>query len=91
MESYVDDQISGALGANKIVGEKPNGVINNSNSTFTTDLPFDPNTIEVMVNGITLCKGDEYYTVGNYTIYLSVSPIVGDIILVNYTDVTNTI
>lgn len=85
LEQYVDIAINNVQGANRVIGETPVGVINGSNAMFATVFPFEPDSLEIMVNGITLTKTEEYYTVGNSTIYLANSPIVGDKLLVNYT------
>jgi hypothetical protein len=66
------------------VGETPNGVINNSNATFTTLNNFVPESVEVIVNGAVQTNGVDYYTTGLNTINLNISPVIGDIIRVNY-------
>lgn len=81
--------IGGAVST--VVGEKPIGVINGSNSIFTTSFDFVPLSVAVMVNGIMLSMPEEFYTTGNDTIHLSTSPVVGDIILVNYTQLSTNI
>lgn len=66
------------------VGETPNGVINNSNATFTTLNNFAPESVELIVNGAIQSNGVDYYTTGLNTINLNISPVIGDIIRVNY-------
>lgn len=67
-----------------VIGENPNGVINGSNATFTTDNPFVPESVQVFVNGISQTNGEDYYTTGTNTINLNLSPIVNDFIRINY-------
>lgn len=71
-------------GADFVIGETPNGAINGSNATFTTLQNFDPLTVELILNSTIQTYGIDYTTTGTNTIILNVSPIVGDIIRVNY-------
>ena len=67
-----------------VVGEIPNGAIDGSNATFTTDYDFDPNTVLVFYNGLAQYNPTHYTTSGTTTITLNFSPSVGDIFTVNY-------
>lgn len=67
-----------------VVGEIPNGSINGSNATFTTQNNFVPLSVELVLNSTIQTYGIDYYTTGVNTIILNVSPVVGDIIRVNY-------
>ena len=67
------------------VGEIPNGTINGSNATFTTDYDFVPESVLVFRNGLAQHNSTHYTTSGTTTINLNFSPIVGDVITVNYT------
>lgn len=71
--------------ANIVVGEIPNGTINGSNATFTTDYDFTPESVLVFRNGLAQYNPTHYTTSGTTTISLNFSPIVGDVITVNYT------
>jgi len=70
----------------RVIDEIPNGAINGANATFTTANNFLPESVEVTLNGISQRKGAgfDYITVGNDTIIFTVSPDVGDTILVDY-------
>lgn len=67
-----------------VIGENPIGVINGSNAIFTTNNSFVPESVQVFVNGINQVNGEDYFTTGNNTINMSISPIVGDRIRINY-------
>lgn len=67
-----------------VIGETPSGLINGSNVQFTTAQSFVPETVQVFVNGVSQTLTVDYVTTGTTTILLSVSPIVGDYIRVNY-------
>ena len=67
-----------------VIGETPAGTINGSNATFTTVQNFDPASIAVLLNGVTLVNGIDYYTTGQTTIILNISPVIGDNLRVNY-------
>jgi hypothetical protein len=71
-------------GSNQVVQETPNGAINGTNATFTVDFAFDPDTVEVYVNGIHATSGVDYTTSGTLTINFSYSLAVGDVLRVNY-------
>jgi hypothetical protein len=66
------------------VGETPVGIINNSNAIFTTLNNFQPESVELIVNGTIQTYGVDYYTTGSNTININISPVIGDIIRVNY-------
>lgn len=71
--------------SNIAVGEIPNGTINGSNATFTTDYDFVPESVLVFRNGLAQYNPTHYTTSGTTTINLNFSPIVGDVLTVNYT------
>ena len=60
------------------------GVINGVNATFTTTFNFNPDTTIVFINGIKQKKPTHYNTVGNNTVLFADSPLVGDILEINY-------
>jgi hypothetical protein len=64
--------------------EIPSGLMNGSNATFATDYQFIPESVEVVVNGLTQRLVEDYLTSGNNTIIFSVSPSTNDTILINY-------
>ena len=68
-----------------VVGESPNGTINGSNATFTTDYDFVPESVLFFRNGLAQYNPTHYTTSGTTTINLNFSPIVGDVLTVNYT------
>jgi hypothetical protein len=67
-----------------VIGEIPNGAINGSNATFTTLQNFVPLSVELVLNSTIQTYGIDYYTTGVNTIIMNVSPVIGDIIRVNY-------
>lgn len=67
-----------------VIGETPTGVINGSNATFTTQNNFVPLSLDLILNSTIQTYGIDYITTGTNTITLNVSPVVGDIIRVNY-------
>jgi len=71
-------------GGNTVVGESPNGTINGSNATFTTDFDFVPESVLFFRNGLAQYNPTHYTTSGTTTIILNFSPIVGDVLTVNY-------
>lgn len=73
-----------AVDIDVIVGEIPNGTINGSNATFTTDYSFIPETVQVFRNGVAQYNPTHFTTSGTTTITLNFSPSVGDILTVNY-------
>jgi hypothetical protein len=67
-----------------VIAEIPNGAINGSNATFTTLQNFVPLSVELVLNSTIQTYGIDYYTTGVNTIIMNVSPVIGDIIRVNY-------
>lgn len=66
------------------VNETLVGIIDNSNSTFTTSFNFEPSSTNVYINGIRQKKPLHYNTVGNNTIIFTDSPLIGDSLEINY-------
>lgn len=60
------------------------GVINGVNATFTTTFNFNPDTTIVFINGVKQKKPAHYNTIGFNTVIFSDSPLVGDILEINY-------
>jgi hypothetical protein len=83
---YFDGVAIGGTGTtvDLVIGEVPSGLVNGSNATFTTAFSFDPDTIDVFVNGLKLLKPDEFTTTGTTQINLTFSPATGEVIQVNY-------
>jgi hypothetical protein len=67
-----------------VIGENPNGVINGSNAIFTTDNNFVPESVQLFVNGVSQTNGVDYFTTGTTTLNLNISPVINDILRVNY-------
>jgi hypothetical protein len=67
-----------------VFGETPSGAVNGSNATFTTAQSFVPESVQVFINGVSQTNGVDYTTTGTTTITLTVSPVSGDYIRVNY-------
>ena len=91
VDEYITDLVGNFRKVNPIVSvdyeeitEQLIGVINDSNATFTTTFPFQPDTEIVFINGIKQKKPIHYNTVGNNTVIFSDSPLVGEILEINY-------
>jgi hypothetical protein len=67
-----------------VIGETPSGAVNGSNATFTTAQNFVPESLQVFINGVSQTSGVDFITTGSTTITLTVSPVSGDYIRVNY-------
>ena len=67
-----------------VIGETPTGAVNGSNATFTSLQAFVPETVQVFINGVNQVEGVDFTTSGANTVNLSVSPVVGDYIRLNY-------
>lgn len=75
----------GPSGAGVLVfDEVPAGAINGSNATFTTAFIFVPESVQVFINGLAQIKTQGFNTSGTQTIMLSVSPLAGEKVSVNY-------
>ena len=59
------------------------GVINGSNPTFTSTIPFDPDTLVVYLNGQRQYVVNDYLTTGTNTITFNVAPLIGDMISID--------
>lgn len=80
--------VSGDI-ANSVVDEQMTGVVNNSNTTFTSSFNFESNTTHVYYNGIRQRKGlsNDYTESGNNTIIFNVAPKKG-VVTMDYKKVT---
>lgn len=67
-----------------IFNEIPAGLINGSNAIFISANPFKPESVVVKSNGLTLKPVDEYSLSNNNRIQLTFSPLVGELILIDY-------
>jgi hypothetical protein len=67
-----------------VIGEQPIGIVNGSNATFYSEFSFEPDSIQVFVNGVNQALGIDFYTISSNTIILNTSPITGDILRINY-------
>jgi hypothetical protein len=72
------------IGGYEEINEVLIGVVNNSNVTFTTSFNFDPSTTIVFINGIKQKKPVHYNTVGTNTVVFTDSPLVGELLEINY-------
>jgi len=76
---------SGATDISALVfNEIPSGLINATNTEYTTASSFIPESVVVKSNGMTLKPIDEYVTIGDNKIQLTFSPQIGELILVDY-------
>lgn len=69
----------------QVFGVVPSGLIDGSNATFTTPHSFVPETVQVFRNGLLQYNPTHFTTTSTTTINLNFSPIIGDILTVNYT------
>lgn len=69
--------------AQMVTGEIATGLINGSNADFTSEFPFDPDSLEVF-NVVRLAEVDDYNITGANSIHLLVSPLVNEKIIFNY-------
>lgn len=69
---------------NFVSNEIPNGLINGSNTIFTSNYSFTPESVEVFNNGLKQLLIDEYNTSGTTTITLVNPPLTGETITINY-------
>lgn len=77
--------LQNAIGTNVfVINEVPNGVLNGTNTIFTTDFNFIPESVEVYVNGVKQKIIEDYNTSGTNTITLTFSPSSAEYILLNY-------
>lgn len=67
-----------------VIADVPSGAVNGSNATFLTTFDFIPESVQVFVNGVFQKKTEDFNTSGTNTIILAVSPLTGEVILVNY-------
>lgn len=67
-----------------VKGEIPEGVLDGSNNIFTSAFDFIPESVEVFINGFNQKPIQDFNTTGTKTILLSVSPLSGEAILINY-------
>lgn len=67
-----------------VFGEVPAGAINGSNATFVTEFEFVPESVQVFINGLAQIVTEGFITSGQQTIMLSVSPLAGEKVSVNY-------
>lgn len=84
---YITVQVGATVttsGGSFVIGETPSGAVNGSNATFTTAQNFVPESVQVFINGVSQTNTVDYTTSGTTTITLSVSPVSGDYIRVNY-------
>lgn len=72
--------VSGEL----VTNEVPEGLIDGSNATFTTEFEFVPESISITINGLEQKSPENYITSGTQTIIFSSSPETGDQILIDY-------
>ena len=70
--------------------ETPVGLVNSSNTTYTTAAAFAPNTLDVFLNGVTMTRGVDYTENSTYTGFsMTTAPVTGDTLRVSYKSSTN--
>jgi len=68
----------------EIVGETPIGLIDGSNTDFISLFNFIPESLIVIVNGLTMKNFDDYMNIGTQLIRLNFSMQIGENIIINY-------
>ncbi len=71
-------------GATTVINETPSGAVDGSNATFSVSLDFVPESVEVILNGLSLRPIDDFVTSGVRSVHLVSSPVTGDTITINY-------
>lgn len=74
----------GGSSVNFVFNEVPNGLLDGINNIFTSLQNFEPGSVNVYLNGLKIKIVDEFNTVGNNTIILTVSPAATEIITIDY-------
>ncbi len=64
--------------------ETPTGLINGSNATYQSLSDFVPESVAVLVNGVTQRRIDDFNTSGVRTVTLNQSPAAGESVKLNY-------
>ncbi len=67
-----------------VIGEIPTGAVNNSNADFTAGSNFVPETVQVILNGLTQRRIADFNTTGTNQFFLTESPQAGDFLQINY-------
>lgn len=71
--------------AGKAYDETPTGAINGSNAAFSTAFNFVSESLDVILNGLTLTRIEDFTVTGPNSFQLTASPLAGEILRVNYT------
>lgn len=74
---------NGNLGPS-VFNEIPSGLINGTNTNFNAAFNFIPESVVVIVNGLTMRPVIDFITIGLSQIHLNFSPESGENILINY-------
>jgi hypothetical protein len=83
-QAAFENAVQSALSGSGFVTEQPSGQINGSNAVFATAHAFIPESVKVYLNGLRQKTPDEFQTNGNSQIQLTVSPIPGETLQVDY-------
>lgn len=67
-----------------VTGETPSGAVNGVNQVYTTAYNFKPNTVRLFLNGLRQLPNIDYLETGSNEITFDQSPLVNDIILMDY-------
>ena len=74
----------GSIADQLVIGEVPSGVIDGSNTTFTTAYNVFGTAIDVYLNGLLQKRGDDYTFTSPNTIIFTNAPISGSNLLCDY-------
>lgn len=69
----------------KVYNQKPLGAIDGMNAIYTALSPFQPDTLVVIIDGLSMEPIEDYIILNNTTIQLTMSLTLGEKILFHYT------
>ena len=84
LQSLQGQGSTAALTNKNVLNELLQGAKNGMNATFFSLFGFIPESVVVLVNGLTQSQPDDYITTGTNTVLLSVSPDILDNVRINY-------
>lgn len=73
----------GLSGGASAINQPVQGIINGSNATFISTVPFNPDRLVVYLNGQRQYVINDYLTTGTDTIIFNIAPLIGDMISID--------
>jgi hypothetical protein len=83
-DSISIDYVIATAAAIPIYGETPTGAINGTNKNFATAYAYKPTLLAVFLSGLRLRHPDDYTETGSTTFQLTLAPLTGDSLSVDY-------